>query len=337
MASLSLRACLSPRFAAWICICASLCFLTGCGGSIDGNANAPPSSPLPDIQSFTASSLNITAGQAVTLQWSVTGAQTITITGVTATPQSSITVAPAQTTAYTLTATNAFGPVSESQTVTVATSTPLATATINAANPGLQIPPTFLGFSHEWSASSGGPALMGQPGGTNPIYRQLVKNLMAYGAGPLIVRIGGNSTDTTGEPVAGVVAPFEQLHQDIGAQFYLGVNLGSNNVQLAADQAQAYVNGMATGGLQAIEIGNEPDLYHSDGDRPATYSFANYFSDFAAWRTAILPLLPTGRETDGAFMGEHKFAQQSPRFPDAGIRQFVSRKPALVRRHGVQR
>jgi hypothetical protein len=276
------------RFAALTCLGISLCVFAGCSG---GASNPQPTSPLPDIQSFAASSLNITAGQAIALLWSVTGAQTVEISGVTATPQNSIVVAPAETTTYTLTATNTFGAVAQSLTVTVQTGSALGTATINAANPGLQIPATFLGFSHEWT---GGPQLMGQPGSTNPIYRQLVKNLLAYGAGPLIVRIGGNSTDTTGEPATGVVAPFEQLHQDIGAEFYLGVNLGSDNVQLATDQAQAYVTGMAGGGLEAIEIGNEPDLYHSNGDRPTTYTFANYFSDFATWRTAILPLLPQG-------------------------------------------
>jgi hypothetical protein len=100
---------------------------------------------------------------------------------------------------------------------------------------------------------------MGSPStGTNPIYRQLVKNLMAYGAGPLIVRIGGNSTDQAGAPAEGVVAPFAQLFQDIGAKFYLGVNLGSDNVALATSQAEAFVSGMPPGSLIAIEIVNEP-------------------------------------------------------------------------------
>ncbi|MBV9547103.1 MAG: hypothetical protein JOY61_22265, partial [Chloroflexi bacterium] len=48
----------------------------------------------------------------------------------------------------------------------------LATATIDVDHPGPPIPPTFMGFSHEWSSA---PLLVGAPStGTNPIYRQLV-------------------------------------------------------------------------------------------------------------------------------------------------------------------
>jgi len=168
----------------------------------------------------------------------------------------------------------------------------LGSATADPTSLGVTIPGSFLGFSHEWS---GGQELMGDPAtATNPVYRQLIQNLLAYGAGPFVVRIGGNSTDRTGEPQPDTTSPFAQLFADLGVQFTLGVNLGGGDPNLAADQARAYVQGMPAGSLTAIEIGNEPDLYHANGDRPASYDYADYARDFATWRSAISPSLAAG-------------------------------------------
>jgi hypothetical protein len=168
----------------------------------------------------------------------------------------------------------------------------LASIAVDTSQPGVTISPTFMGFSHEWSVAQ---QLMGAPAtGTNPLYRQLVQNLLASGGGPLSVRVGGNSTDTTVEPTPGEVDPFAQLYFDTGADFILGVNLGAQNVSLATDQARAYVGGMPAGSLQAIEIGNEPDLYHDNGHRASSYAYPDFANEFAVWRTAIDPRLPPG-------------------------------------------
>jgi hypothetical protein len=256
------------------------------------------------------------AGQEVALSWSVTGATAIALSGVSSVTGTSATVTPSETTTYTLTATNADGSAEQSVTITVQQGAALGTASVDPTKPGTQIQSSFLGFSHEWS---GPPVLMGPPGNTNPIYRQLVNNLTAYGGGPLLVRIGGNSTDKTTAPTTGVVAPMAQLYTDLGAKFTLGVNLGSDDVALATQQAQYYVSNMPAGSLEAIEIGNEPDLYHDNGDRPTTYTFADYLSDFATWRTAILPL----READGTILGQHEQPQQSSCIPGAGTEQSL--------------
>jgi hypothetical protein len=286
------------RIATTFSIAIAAAYLVSCGGG-GSTYTAPSTPPAPAsiIQSFTAAPAVIAAGQSVTLSWTLSGATSYSLSGITATPANSVVVTPATTTIYTLTATGPSGTFTQPVTVDVTSATPIGSAQIAVAQPGATIPATFLGFSHEWT---GAPTLMGSPStGTNPIYRQLVKNLLAYGGGPLIVRIGGNSTDETGAPVAGVVAPMAQLATDIGAKFTLGVNLGSDNVSLAAQQAAAYIPAMPAGSLLAIEIGNEPDLYAGNGDRASTYTTANYFQDFATWRAAIDPLLPAG----AGFMG----------------------------------
>ena len=67
-----------------------------------------------------------------------------------------------------------------------------------------------------------------QGSGVNFYYRNLLNNLTAYGSGPLVIRIGGNSTDTSTEPTATTVKPFAELAAATGVHFYLGVNLGSS-------------------------------------------------------------------------------------------------------------
>jgi hypothetical protein len=94
------------------------------------------SASVPLIASFTANPTSITSGQASTLSWSVTGADTggVTISSV-GTVQSSGTasVSPTATTTYTLTAKNANGSVSATATVVV--NTPQTTLVYCYASP----------------------------------------------------------------------------------------------------------------------------------------------------------------------------------------------------------
>jgi hypothetical protein len=163
---------------------------------------------------------------------------------------------------------------------------------------GKTISPTFMGLSHEWGTAQ--TMLGDSTTGTNSIYRQLLQNLTAYGSGPLNLRIGGNSTDKTGEPTSTTVLPFAELAAALDVHFMLGVNLGANNVNLAVDQAKAYISQMPAGSLDALEIGNEPDLYGKTGMRTAPYTYQNYLTDFDTWKASIAPLLPSGTQLMGA-------------------------------------
>jgi hypothetical protein len=181
------------------------------------------------------------------------------------------------------------------------TSSGLASVTIGKT-PGRTVPATFMGLSHEWGSAQ---TIMGDSEtGVNTIYRQLLKNLMEYGSGPIILRIGGGSTDTSGEPTSTVVRPFAEMANDLDVRFYLGVNLGANDIHLAIDQAKAYVDEMPPGSLEAIEIGNEPDGYATNGMRPSSYTFADYLGDFDKWKANINPLLPTGTKLLGPSWGD---------------------------------
>jgi hypothetical protein len=95
----------------------------------------------PTITSFTATPAKVTAGQAVTLSWAVTGSPTLTLN-----PDggsvggTSVKVVPSTTTAYVLTATNAFGSAAAAVAVSVVEGSPPTitsfTATLAKVSPG---------------------------------------------------------------------------------------------------------------------------------------------------------------------------------------------------------
>jgi len=147
------------------------------------------------------------------------------------------------------------------------------------------IPTSFLGFSHEWGVAE---TLMGdQANGVNSGYRTLVGTLAGKMGGPLVLRIGGGSTDTSGNATAATVQPFVELAQAENVRFILGVNLGSNNIQLAEQQANLFVASVPSSALSAIEIGNEPDDYAENGLRPSNYSWSDYQLQFQEWQQGI--------------------------------------------------
>ncbi len=79
----------------------------------------PPAGPAPTINSFTASSVSVNAGQNVTLSWSTANDSWDFIDVLGPVRGSSITINPRVTTTYTLNATNIHGRTKKSITVTV--------------------------------------------------------------------------------------------------------------------------------------------------------------------------------------------------------------------------
>jgi hypothetical protein len=87
-----------------------------------------------------------------------------------------------------------------------------ATASITPSVRGFGIPKTFLGISHEWTNVEE----LNQPG----TYLQLIQDLAAYGGGPLVVRIGGGSTDQQTAPApASTWNELRQLQYKTGEEY----------------------------------------------------------------------------------------------------------------------
>jgi Glycosyl hydrolase family 79 C-terminal beta domain len=196
-----------------------------------------------------------------------------------------------------------------------ASSVPANTAQIGLT-PGLEVPQNFLGMSYEWGDSEW---VMGWPSvKINTSYRRLLKNLMVGHDAPMLIRIGGASTDQTGMPTDQTIPAFASLASDMNVHFSFGVNLGSDNLDLAVSQAQAYVSQMPAGTVDTIEIGNEPDNYVLNGMRPASYTLADYLSEYAKWGQGILPTVSSSTGLMGpSWGGLPMLVQHLPDFESA--------------------
>ena len=115
-----------------------------------------------------------------------------------------------------------------------------------------------------------------------------------------VMRIGGNTVDETFWTSTGETAPswsiatitpadltaLAGLAKASGWKVILGVNLKEYDPARAANEAE-YARAALGSSLQAIEIGNEPDLYAQYESDPA-----QYLTDFAAYVSAIEQAAP---------------------------------------------
>jgi Glycosyl hydrolase family 79 C-terminal beta domain len=182
------------------------------------------------------------------------------------------------------------------------------TATVGSTTTGQPMGSGFVGVSLEYSALH---VYTGRdPTAVNPVLINLLRAL-APGQAP-VIRIGGNSADYTWWPMRGVIPPggvryalnagwirtTQALASALGARLIAGVNLASNRPALAAAEGRALLAGIGRGYLQALEIGNEPDVYNvfpwyrDRHKRPffargRGYNLSAYIGDFSRWRAAL--------------------------------------------------
>ena len=142
-------------------------------------------------------------------------------------------------------------------------------ATVDPTPVGAPLRAGFLGLSLEYSALE---AYTGaDPAALDPVFLQLLRNL----GQPLVLRIGGNSTDSTWWPVPGMSAPAgvtyaltpgwldsaRALATGLGAKLILGINLAAGRPRLTAAEADGLLTGVGSENVAALELGNEPDVY----------------------------------------------------------------------------
>lgn len=173
-----------------------------------------------------------------------------------------------------------------------AAASPAVSITVDRSRPATSLDPSFVGLSYEKSNLSG---RLFSPANTSLIglFRRL---------GPSVLRVGGASVDTTtwrpttaGETTGFVAASdidrFAGFLQATGWKTIYGVNLANSTPALAADEA-AYAAARLGTSLTALEIGNEPDRYHSDGHRPSSYSYSDFRLEWGRFAAAIRARVP---------------------------------------------
>ncbi len=115
--------------------------------------------------------------------------------------------------------------------------------------------------------------------------------------GPSVLRIGANSVDKTTWSAtgpggtSGVVAPpdvdgLAGFLKATGWTVIFGVNMAADDPTLVSAEAK-YVATSLGASLYGFEIGNEPDLYATNGDRPTTWTYADFATQ---WQTFYAPM-----------------------------------------------
>ena len=198
------------------------------------------------------------------------------------------------------------------------------------------VPAGFLGFSFEFQAVR--TYTGSDPAHINPVLVQLIRNLTP-GQAP-VLRIGGDSTDVSYVPTRGVhppsfvkypltpgwLATTSALQRALGARMIMGLNLAANEPALAAAEAHAFVQTFGRHAIDALEIGNEPNVYSKItvahivlgvplAARPKTFGYPAFHAQFDAIAARTPPLALAGPALAvGPTPGPGSWVQSMPGF-----------------------
>jgi hypothetical protein len=214
-----------------------------------------------------------------------------------------------------------------------------ADLTVTATPTGAPIPSGFLGISTQYKALE---AYTGSnPDAIDPAFLHLL-GAVAPGQAP-VLRVGGESADSSWIPVAGQRRPpgvsytitpdwlkvARATAQGLHGRLILDLNLEAANRAVAAGEARAMVRTIGRRYIGALEIGNEPELYHhfawfhtANGTpvygRPASWSPPEFRAEFASFADAM-PKVPLA----GPVSGLGTWLEQLPAFlhdePSVGL------------------
>ncbi len=194
-----------------------------------------------------------------------------------------------------------------------------ASLSVTGRTTGSPIPQGFLGISTETQDLEQYAGTT--PDSLDPAFIHLL-GAIAPGQRP-VLRIGGDSTDWSWYPVRGQHKPpgvtytltprwlqvARATAQEINGKLILGVNLEADDRADAVGEADAMVHTIGRKYIDAIEIGNEPELYHHFAwyrtrsgapvfGRPASWSPAEYRAQFASYARAM-PKVPIAGPVSG--------------------------------------
>jgi hypothetical protein len=156
----------------------------------------------------------------------------------------------------------------------------------------------------------------------DPVFEQLIRNL-SPGQAPQL-RIGGDTSDWDWWPVPGMAAPpttvfsltpewvnvARTFAQAVGARLIMGINIKADSVTVAVTMSQQLLARMGTSSIEALELGNEPEIFSSFGGYPTApgpgvppYNFGVFLDAF----TRIAGAMPRFPLAGPAFTGTKWF------------------------------
>ena len=179
------------------------------------------------------------------------------------------------------------------------------------------IRPGFLGLSIEYPSIESYAGT--DPSDVNPVFVQLIRAITPDQRP--VLRIGGDSTDWMWWPVAHMRKPSgvryaltprwmavtKALTDQLNARLIVGLDLAVNNLAVERAEAHAFVSGLGNHAVEAVEPGNEPELYGSwpwylkHGNRvygrPASWNLGSYEHEFGQLRSELHGLALAGPAT----------------------------------------
>jgi hypothetical protein len=172
-----------------------------------------------------------------------------------------------------------------------------------AATTAGALPSAFAGLSYEKANISSG-LFASSDTSLAGCFRRLGTSLLRIGGNSVdeTTWVGGGAGGTSGEVAPPDVDKLASFLLAAGWQVLYGINLGSNTPQNAAAEA-AYVAGKLGASLYGFEIGNECDLYSSNGIRSSTYTFSDFVEEWQIYASQIVAAAPGSKLTGPASAG----------------------------------
>lgn len=194
---------------------------------------------------------------------------------------------------------------------------PQAQVTIASRAGVLRVPHSFFGLSTEyWALPLYGRHIS--------LFERVLTLVQARGAGPLVLRIGGDSADHTfWDPKLRRAPPWvfkltpawlrqtSTIVHRVRARLILDLNLVTGSPSMAATWARAAETGLPHRSIVGFEVGNEPDIY----SRP----FWRAITSREMLHSRVLPSDISANSYTQAFQSyAHVLAQVAPSLPLAG-------------------
>ena len=165
------------------------------------------------------------------------------------------------------------------------------TVSFSATNSGYVLNPAFCGLSYEKSQLTG-HLFVSSNTSLVTMFGQIA---------PAVLRIGGNSVDTTCWGGLSNLTAITAAQVDAFAGFVkalptnwliiYGINMSVNTPANCAAEATYAANALGSS-LLGFEIGNETDLYAGNGIRSSSYTYAQFRSEWQALAAAITNAVP---------------------------------------------
>ncbi|MGH2867868.1 MAG: hypothetical protein ACRDNK_09920, partial [Solirubrobacteraceae bacterium] len=196
---------------------------------------------------------------------------------------------------------------------------PASSLTVPGSGVGPLIPAGFAGLSMEYRGLA---AYAGtDPRAVDPPFLELLRDISPTQRP--VLRVGGDSTDWTWWPVPHMARPpgvkydltpnflavTRSLARTLRARLILGINLEADSERVAGAEATAMIDRIGAGSIDALELGNEPELYSTFGwyrsatghqvpGRPPSWNLQTFIGDFSRLARG-LPRVPLAGPSGG--------------------------------------